>query len=105
VLATAAARFDAELARLRTDHAETLARIVDPQGPFVAHLRDEVAYWRVQALHERQRSEVAIDVCRTMHAQIGPVSLPLRDEHAPRDTQSIFQSNPELAMMGSTEGV
>ena len=63
VLATAAARFDAELARLRTDHAETLARIVDPQGPFVAHLRDEVAYWRVQAYErERQRSEVAIDV-------------------------------------------
>ena len=82
------------LARLRTDHAETLARIVDPQGPFVAHLRDEVAYWRVQATNANGNAARSRSTCRTMHAQIGPVSPPLRDEHAPRDTQSIFQSSP-----------
>ena len=103
VLATYAARFDAELARLRTDHAETLARIVDPQGPFVAHLRDEVAYWRLTHERERQRAEVAIDSCRVTHAQIGPVSLPLREARVATPAD-IFR-DPELAAMGLADGL
>jgi hypothetical protein len=106
VLATYGARFDAELTRLRADHAEQLARISDPQGPFVAHLRDEIAFWRHQFLLERQRAEVAIDQCRVTHAQIGPVSLPLRDDavKATGTPLDIFR-DPELAAMGLADGL
>ena len=95
-----------ELTLLREDRERELARMVDPQGPFVAHLKSEVAFWRLQFAHERQRAEVAIDQCRATHQGIGPVSLPLRDETAPPQTgmAGIF-SDPELASMGLTEGV
>jgi hypothetical protein len=97
-------RYDAEILRLREDREKELARLVDPQAPFIADLREQVAYWRRQFQHERQRAEIAIDQCRVTHAQVGPVTLPLREEGA-RDPMALFQTNPELAMMGSTDGV
>jgi hypothetical protein len=88
------------------DHAAELARVVDPSGPFVAHLTAEVAFWRAQFQHERQRAEVAIDRCRSEHLASGPVALPPREHPTgtPDDVAAIFQS-PEMAMMGLSDGV
>ena len=95
---------EAEIDRLRATHAAELARYVDPSGPFVAHLREEVAYWRVQFERERQRAELAIDQCRVTHASVGPVSVPLRTERQEPPMNPIF-SDPELAMMGHADGI
>jgi hypothetical protein len=104
-LATVAARFDAELNRQRADHAAELARLADPAGPFVQHLRAEVDFWRIQFMHERQRGEVAIDQCRATHLQIGPVSLPLREDTVARPPARDPFNDPELAAMGDPIGL
>jgi len=96
---------DAEVRRLRDDRATELARMTDPQGPLVTHYREEVAFWRKQFLAERQRADVALDQCRVTHQGIGPVSLPPREDRLPREMETLFQTNPELAAMGSTDGV
>lgn len=100
------ASHDAEIERLRADRAAEVARMTDPQGPFVQHLRDEVAFWRHQFLHERQRTEVAMDQCRVTHQSIGPVSLPLREDavKATGTPLDIFR-DPELAAMGLADGL
>ena len=85
---------EAEIQRLREDRAAELARMVDPQGPFVQHLRDEVEFWRMQFRHERQRSEIALDQCRITHQGIGPVSAPPREERLP----SQFPASEESAL-------
>jgi vacuolar-type H+-ATPase subunit I/STV1 len=100
-----AERYEAELARLRDDRREELARLADPQGPFVQHLRDEVAYWRHGYERERQRAEVAIDQCRVTHQGLGPVSLPPREDRPPRAGLDLFTMEPELARMGAADGV
>jgi hypothetical protein len=99
-------RLEGEIARLRDDRTQELARFTNPQGPFVAHLREEVAYWRVQFERERQRAELAIDQCRVTHHAIGPVSLPLREpiQQAQEDVNAMFR-DPELAAMGMSTGV
>ena len=99
------ARHDAEIARLREDREKELARVTDPSGPLVTHYREEVAFWRKQFLAERQRADVALDQCRVTHQGIGPVSLPPREDRLPREMETLFQTNPELAAMGSTDGV
>jgi len=99
------ARHDAEIARLREDREKELARLVDPSGPLVTHYREEVTFWRKQFLAERQRADVALDQCRVTHQGIGPVSLPPREDRLPREMETLFQTNPELAAMGSTDGV
>jgi len=98
-------RYDAEIARLREDREKELARLVDPSGPLVTHAREEVTFWRKQFLAERQRADVALDQCRVTHQGIGPVSLPPREDRLPREMETLFQTNPELAAMGSTDGV
>jgi len=102
---TMRARHDAEIARLREDREKELARVTDPSGPLVTHYRDEVAFWRKQFLAERQRADIALDQCRVTHQGIGPVSLPPREDRLPREMETLFQTNPELAAMGSTDGV
>lgn len=94
-----------EMDRVRADRAAELARVVDPSGPFVAHLTAEVAFWRAQFQHERQRAEVAIDRCRSEHQASGPVALPPRENPTGTpDVAAIFQS-PEMMMMGLSDGV
>jgi len=99
------ARHMGEIARLREDREKELARLVDPTGPLVAHYREEVTFWRKQFLAERQRADIALDQCRVTHQGIGPVSLPPREDRLPREMETLFQTNPELAAMGSTDGV
>jgi hypothetical protein len=89
--------------QMREDRAAEVARLTDPQGPFVAHLRGEVEFWRAQFLHERNRADLAIDQCRVTHQAIGPITLPPR-EATERPGPDIF-ADPELAAMGLTEGV
>ncbi len=97
----------AEIDRLREDRREELARLVDPQAPFIAHLRDEVAFWRLQFLKERQRAEIAIDACRVQHQGVPPVALPLRPQGEGGATAAEHDrfADPELAAMGLIEGV
>lgn len=78
-------QYEAEIARLRADRAAELARITDPQGPLVQHYREEVAFWRKQFLAERQRADIALDQCRVTHQNIGPVTLPPREDRLPRE--------------------
>jgi hypothetical protein len=106
VLATYGLRFDAELMRLRSDHESQLARITDPQGPFVTHLREEIDFWRHQFLIERQRADIALDQCRVTHQGIGPVSLPLRESPVTHTgTPADMFRDPELAAMGLADGL
>jgi len=93
-IAVVVERAEAEIARLRADRDAELSRVGDPQGPLVQHYRDEVAYWRGQFQHERQRAEVAIDQCRVTHQAIGPVSLPPREDRLPRE----FPASEEQAL-------
>ena len=76
---------EAEIQRLREDRAAELARLTDPQGPLVQHYEREVTFWRRQFLSERQRADIAIDQCRITHQQIGPVTLPPREDRLPRE--------------------
>jgi len=105
IVAALTARHDAEIQRLREDRAMELARVADPQGPFVAHLVAEVAFWRLQFQHERQRSEIALDQCRVTHQNIGPVSMPPREDRPPSALASALgpDAEAELAAMGRTD--
>jgi len=85
---------EAEIQRLREDRAMELARLTDPQGPLVQHYEREVTFWRRQFLSERQRAEIAIDQCRITHQQIGPVTLPPREDRLPRE----FPASEEQAL-------
>jgi hypothetical protein len=85
-----------EIQRLREDRAMELARLADPTAPFLAHLKDLVATLRRDVVHERQRAEVAIDVCREAHEQIRGVTLPPRDDRTPRE----FPASEESALAG-----
>jgi hypothetical protein len=104
--------FNAERDRWRDDRREEMARLTDPHGPYVAHLQNEVEFWRAQFLHERQRAEVSVDQ-RLSERGLGPVTLPPRPttmeetERLQRETDKLTDMfrNPELAMMGMTDGV
>jgi len=89
-------RHDAEIQRLREDRTAELARLADPDAPFRAHLLDLVATLRRDVVHERQRAEVAIDVCRETHESIRGVTLPPRDDRLPRE----FPGSEEQALAG-----
>ena len=84
----------AEIQRLREDRAAELARVADPSAAYVEHLRAEVAFWRLQFAHERQRAEVSIDQCRVTHQSIGPATLPPREDRLPRE----FPASEEQAL-------
>ena len=86
--------YDAEIQRLREDRAAEVARLTDPQGPLVQHYEREVTFWRRQFLSERQRADIAIDQCRITHQQIGPVTLPPREDRLPRE----FPASEEQAL-------
>ena len=102
-------QYDAEIQRVREDRAAELARVADPSAAYVEHLRAEVAFWRLQFAHERQRAEVSID--QRLHEQHkGPVTLPLREEGPPtgpvqHDLLDELMKNAEFAAMGSAAGV
>ena len=98
-------RHDAEIQRLREDRAMELARLADPHAPFLAHLLEQIALLRRDLLAERQRAEIAIDQCRVTHQQIGPVTMPPREDRAPRELGAAFgaAAEAELAAMGRTD--
>jgi len=87
-------QYDAEIQRVREDRAAELARVADPSAAYVEHLRAEVAFWRLQFAHERQRAEVSIDQCRVTHQSIGPATLPPREDRLPRE----FPQSEEQAL-------
>jgi len=95
-IAVVVARAEAEIQRLREDRNAELARLADPDAPFRAHLLDLVATLRRDVVHERQRAEVAIDVCRETHESIRGVTLPPRDDRLPRE----FPGSEEQALAG-----
>jgi len=99
------AAHDAEIQRLREDRAMELARLADPHAPFLAHLLEQLALLRRDVLAERQRAEIAIDQCRVTHQQIGPVTMPPREDRAPRELGAAFgaAAEAELAAMGRTD--
>jgi hypothetical protein len=85
---------DSEIQRLREDRREELTRLTDPQGPLVQHYEREVTFWRRQFLAERQRTDIAVDQCRVTHQNIGPVTLPPREDRLPRE----FPATDEQAL-------
>ena len=64
----------------------------------IAHLEAEVAFWRMQFVHERQRAEVAIDRLLATK-QFGPVTLPPRPQEAADPVQDLLV-NPEFIEAG-----
>lgn len=69
---------------------------------FIAHLLRENEWLKTQALHERQRAEIAIDELLRLRTGAGPVSLPLsRDaEAAVEDKIAALGVNPEFTGAG-----
>jgi hypothetical protein len=53
---------------------------------FIKHLEAEVAWYREQMIHERQRAELALDELLRVRVGVGPVTLPTPAEAAARET-------------------
>jgi hypothetical protein len=92
--------YESEIARLREDRTAELARLADPQGPFVAHLIAEVAHWRL--LH----ADISVDQ-RLAERGLGPVTLPPRPlvPEPAVDLMADLLKNTEFAAMGDARGV
>lgn len=107
VEATLRARHDAEIQRLRDDRAAELARVADPAQPFVTHLREEVAFWRLLYTAERQRNDVSVDQRLAEH-RLGAITLPPRpltpESPMPGSLEELLRST-ELGAIGQAEGV
>jgi hypothetical protein len=100
-----AARFDGELLRLRLDREQELARVADPQAPFVAHLQAEVEFWRVLYTAERQRNDVSTDQ-RLAERGLGGITGPTRPLAAdmPSTLDELLRTT-EMGDIGRPEGV
>jgi len=87
------------------DEPEESAEPAPPRtDAFTDHLRHEVAFWRLQYQHERQRAEISVD--QRLHERgLGPVTQPLRMDVPPQMDKEIqdLLTNPEFAGSGSTE--
>lgn len=64
----------------------------------IAHLEAEVAFWRQQFQHERQRAEVAVDRLLSTRG-IGPVTLPPRPTTPASDMDELLR-DPEFTTAG-----
>lgn len=68
----------------------------------IAHLESEVAFWRLQFAHERQRAERAVDTLLALKLGVPPITVPTREErmededHLERDLR-----DPEFAQAGA----
>jgi hypothetical protein len=71
----------------------------------VRHLEREVLYWRQLYQHERDRAEVAIDQCRTMHQSLPPVTRPPAPAAAIQQTIESLLGGSELGAIGQEQGV
>ena len=99
-------RHDAEIQRLREDRAAELARVADPAQPFVTHLREEVAFWRLLYTAERQRNDVSTDQ-RLAERGLGGITGPTRPL-APEPAANLmdeFLRQSELGQIGDAAGV
>lgn len=70
----------------------------------IKHLEAEVAFWRMQFTHERQRAEVAIDRLLNLKLNIPGVTMPTREEL--RETESEMERtlrDPEFTQAGNVE--
>ena len=67
--------------------------------PFIRHLEHEVAWYRTQLIHERQRAEAAIDELLRVRVQVNPVSQPITQPML-SDMEKMWQ-NPEFTEAGA----
>jgi hypothetical protein len=67
----------------------------------VQHLREEVAFWREQFVHERQRAEFAVDRLLQQHGH-GPVTVPTPSEQRERERDVLekLAQSAEFAQAG-----
>ena len=66
------------------------------------HLEAEVAFWRLQFSHERQRAERAVDTLLALKLGVPPITVPTREEL--RDTESEVERalrDPEFTQAGA----
>jgi hypothetical protein len=56
----------------------------EDREPFIQHLREEIAFWREQFVHERQRAEYAVDRLLAQQGH-GPVTVPTPSEQRDRE--------------------
>ena len=67
----------------------------------VQHLEAEVAFWRMQFAHERQRAERAVDTLLALKLNVPPITVPTPEERsaAEREIETLAR-DPEFVQAG-----